>query len=207
MTTTIPRAARAPGGRMEMGMGRILVMAAVACAALASPAAAQGGLAVEVRGGAGVGNYAEAASEFTVAPRPSFGATVSYAVLPAVEVYAGYSRTSFGCDGGFCSLREVTFTSSGVEAGVRAGLPLPASPWVRAGIVSHTLEFSSSPDEGEGVEGRSASGTGFEVGGGVEVRLGRRLAVTPGVRYVRYGAANDDGVAMLVGDVGLRIRM
>jgi hypothetical protein len=41
----------------------------------------------------------------------------------------------------------------------------------------------------------------------VELRLGRRLAITPGIRYVRYGAANDDGVAMLVGDAGLRIRM
>jgi hypothetical protein len=29
------------------------------------------------------------------------------------------------------------------------------------------------------------------------MRAGRTLAVTPGIRYVRYGAANDDGVAML----------
>jgi hypothetical protein len=33
------------------------------------------------------------------------------------------------------------------------------------------------------------------------------VAITPGIRYVRYGAADDDGVAMLVGDVGLRMRM
>jgi hypothetical protein len=39
------------------------------------------------------------------------------------------------------------------------------------------------------------------------VRLGRRLAVTPGIRYVRYGAANGDGVAMLAGDAGIRVRM
>jgi hypothetical protein len=37
------------------------------------------------------------------------------------------------------------------------------------------------------------------------MRVGRMLAVIPGIRYVRYGAASDDGVAMLVEDAGPRI--
>lgn len=181
---------------------KAVFMALAAAAAMAVPAAAQRGIAVEVRGGAAAGNYAEAASDFEIAPQPSFGATVSYAATQLVSVYAGYSRSSFGCETGFCTGRDMTFTSQGIDAGVRLSLPVIASPWVRAGVVSHSLDAEGGTEDGE-----AASGFGFEAGGGVEMRLGRRLSVTPGVRYVRYGSAGEDGVAMLVGDVGLMIRM
>ena len=182
-------------------MRQVLSALAVALVVAAAPAAAQRGIAVEVRGGAGVGNYAEAGTEFELVPQPSFGVAASYAVRPAVEVYAGYSRTEFGCESGFCAGRGMTFTSSGVDAGVRVSLPVAASPWVRLGVVSHTLDFAAS--SGEPRSGESESGVGFEAGAGVEMRLGSRFSATPGVRYVRYG---DDAVAMLVGDVGMRIR-
>jgi hypothetical protein len=180
------------------------VLSAVAAAVMAAaPAQAQlRVLGVEVRGGAAAGNYAAAASDFELLPQPSFGATLSYAVTELVGVYAGYSRNSFGCETGFCAGRDVSFTSQGVDAGVRLSLPVVAGPWVSAGIVSHSLDSDS-----DGTLETSTSGLGFSAGAGVELRLGRRLSVTPGVRYVRYGAAGDDGVAMLVGDVGLRIRM
>lgn len=182
-------------------MRQLLSALAVAAALAASPAAAQRGIAVEVRGGAGVGNYAGAGAEFELAPQPSFGVAVSYALRPAVQVYAGYSRTEFGCEGGFCAGRGMTFTSSGVDAGVRMGLSVPASPWLRVGVVGHTLDFAS--ESGEPRSGESSSGVGFEAGAGVEARLGSRLSLTPGVRYVRYG---EETVAMVVGDVGMRIR-
>ena len=174
----------------------------------AAPAAGQTGLALEVRGGASAGNYAAAASDFEVAPKPAFGATLSYAVTPMIGVYAGYSRSSFGCDTGFCTDRDMTFTSAGVDAGVRLALPLgPVSPWVRAGVVSHSLGYDGTMENGETRQGDGDGSVGFEAGGGVQINLGRRLAVTPGVRYVRYGSAGEDGVAMVVGDVGLVFRM
>lgn len=174
--------------------------------AAASPAAGQRRMAVEVRGGAGVGNHAPAASDLGFAPGPSCGATVSYPAAPRVQVYAGYSRTGFGCEDGFCAGRGMTFTSRGVDAGVRVSLPAAASPWVRAGLVRHALHASPALDDVDPRSGKVASGVGIELGGGAELRLGRTLAVTPGVRYVRYGGG-DDGVAVLVGDVGLRIRL
>jgi opacity protein-like surface antigen len=191
-----------PGG---MRIERFLWMMGIVALAAASPAGAQ--LAVEVRGGAGVGNHAASVSKFGLEPGPSVGAALSWAPRPRVEVYAGYSRTGFGCTGGFCPERGIRFTSHGVDAGVRVRLPSAASPWVRAGVVRHALDYGAAPDGVEPSGGRAAGGTGFEVGGGLEVRVGRTLAVTPGIRYVRYGAAGDDGVAMLVADVGLRIRM
>lgn len=181
----------------------------LAAAALAAvPAQAQRGLAVELRGGASAGNYAGAASDFEAAPLPSLGATASYGVTDRLGVYAGASRSSFGCDTGFCAGREMRFTSQGLEAGVELRLPLPASPWLRAGLVSHSLRYRSDATQGSVARsGEETSGVGFGAAGGVELRLGRRLSVTPGLRYVRYGAAGDDGVALLVGDVGLKIRL
>jgi hypothetical protein len=186
-----------------------LAAGTLAVGALAAvPAQAQRGIALEVRGGASAGNYAGAASDFEMAPQPSFGAAVSYGVTEMVGVYAGFSRSSFGCETGFCEGRDMRFTSQGVDAGVQLSLPVVAGPWVRAGLVSHSLRYHSGAAlESEARDGEEGSGVGFSAAGGVELRLGRRLSLTPGVRYVRYGAAGDDGVAMLVGDVGLKIRM
>ena len=204
--TMIPAAGPAAPRGTSRGRGKRILWMVIAAAAAGSPAAAQRGVAVEVRGGAGVGNHAAAATDFRFEPGPSYGATLSYPLPRTVEVYAGYSRTGFDCAGGFCTAAGRTFTSHGVEAGVRASLPAAASPWVRAGVVRHVLDYTSAPGDPDPSSGKAARGTGFELGGGVQLRLGRTLAITPGIRYVRYGAG-DDGVAMLVGDVGVRIRL
>jgi opacity protein-like surface antigen len=94
-----------------------------------------------------------------------------------------------------------------VDVGAELRLPLPAAPWIRAGLVGHSLHYRAGGNVADVREGEQTSGAGFSAGGGVELRVGRRLSVTPGVRYVRYGAADRDGVALLVGDVGLKIRM
>lgn len=187
---------------------RAVWMALAAAAVLAAPARGQAErLAVEVRAGASAGNYAGAASDFTFAPGLSLGLSVSYALTDRIGVYGGISRSGFGCETGFCEGRTVGFVSRGVDAGVELRLPLPAAPWIRAGLVRHSLRYDAGGIAGEAAEGEEASGVGFSAAGGVELPLGRRLSLTPGLRYVRYGAAADDGVALLVGDVGLEIRM
>jgi hypothetical protein len=173
----------------------------------AAPAAAQGEIAVEVRGGASAGSYAAAGSGLDLHPGPSFGATVSYATSDRLAVYAGFSRSRFGCADGFCADRRTTLTSAGVEAGARLTFPARGAPWLRAGVIRHSLRYESRPVDGGGSTGKETDGVGLEAGGGMEVRLGKRLSLTPGVRYVRYGSADDDGVALVIGDVGLRIRM
>jgi hypothetical protein len=191
---------------------RAVLWALAAAALLAAPVQGQiptERISVELRGGASAGNYAGAASDFEVLPGAAVGAAVSYAATERLSVYAGYTRGSFGCDTGFCADRDVTLTSHGMEAGVRYGfasvaLPrLSVAPWVSLGLVDHSLAVDV--DE---VPGRDdANGFGFSAGAGMELPVRPRLSLTPGIRYVRYGAADDDGVAMLVADVGLRIRM
>ncbi|HEX6036840.1 outer membrane beta-barrel protein [Longimicrobium sp.] len=179
-----------------------VVWMALSAAALAGSADAQlRGFSAEVRAGASAGNYAGAASEFEVLPGAAWGASVSYEAREHLSVHAGYSRASFGCRTGFCADGEARFTSAGLDVGVRYALPYvpAAAPWVSAGIARHALRADAAGEMDD------ASGWGVSVGAGAEVRLDGRLSVTPGVRYVRHGAGDDDA-AMVVADVGLRIR-
>lgn len=179
-------------------------MAGSAAALLAGAAEAQSrGWSVEARIGAAVGNYGGAASELELLPGSAWGASVSIEPVQHVSVFAGYSRAAFGCETGFCAGRDVDFASHGMDAGVRLALPVApaAGPWVSAAVVRRALSVQV-----DGAEGDDASGWGFSAGAGLELRLNDHLSATPGARYVRHGAGGDDA-ALVVADVGLRIRM
>lgn len=192
--------------RTRISMSRLtLLSASLLALLLARPAGAQ--LAVEVRGGAGAGSYEATGAGFQNAPRGAFAASASYAPLPALSVYAGYSRASFGCEEGFCRGVDPTFTTSGVGAGLRASLPLRL--WARAGVVRHQLAVSSTPG-GEGFSDTSDPALGVEAGLGLALPLlGSRFSLTPGVGYLRYGASLDGGdrIAVVTADVGLRLSL
>lgn len=189
----------------ENPMRRIAPLALLLLAALpAGPAAAQ--LSVELRGGAGAGSYEATSAGFQTLPRAAFGVSAAYAPVPSLAVYAGYGRTAFGCEEGFCRDADPTFTTSGVSAGLRVQLPVGA--WARAGVARHRLDVSSTPG-GQPHSGSSEAALGVETGAGWAVSLGRRVSLTPGVGYLRYDAVladgSSDGVAVVTADVGVRV--
>lgn len=198
------RAHRITQALPETPMMRIVPLALLLLAALpARPAAAQ--LSVELRGGAGAGSYEATSAGFQTLPRAAFGVSAAYAPVSALAVYAGYNQAAFGCEEGFCRGADATFTTSGVSAGLR--VQLPAGVWARAGVARHRLGVSSSPG-GEPYSGSSEAALGVEAGAGWALPLGRRVALTPGVGYLRYEAAlggSSDGVAVVTADVGLRV--
>ncbi|HEV2147571.1 MAG TPA: outer membrane beta-barrel protein [Longimicrobiaceae bacterium] len=182
---------------------RTALAAALAPLALlaATPASAQ--LALELRGGAGAGSYGATAAGFQLVPQPAGSAALSYAFRPGLAAYAGYSLVRFGCDEGFCVGANPTFTSRGLDAGVR--VRLPAGLWVRGGAVMHTLEGTGS----RGSESADAA-FGIGAGAGIGIPLGSRLTLTPGVGYTRYTASTSSGdepVAIVTADVGLRFSL
>lgn len=180
---------------------RALLLGALA-ATVALPADAQ--ITLEVRGGAAVGSYEATGAGRQSVPGPSFGATLGYAFTPRLEAFAGYSRDAFGCEEGFCAGVDPTFTRSGAEAGVR--VQLPARLWVRGGVAAHKLGVSSDAPEGDDGSGAAA---GVRLGAGFGIPLGPRLSVTPGIEYSRFTTDLDgggDGVGVIAGGVGLRIR-
>ncbi|HEX7241407.1 MAG TPA: hypothetical protein VF263_14115 [Longimicrobiaceae bacterium] len=184
-------------------MKRLLAALPALALLAAAPAAAQ--LSLEVRGGAGAGSYAATSAGFQSVPQPAASVALAFAPSPRLAVYGGYSFARFGCEDGFCRGVDPVFTSRGFDAGVR--VELPYGLWVRGGPVMHTLDVSSSPG---GVDYSDSSDPAFGIGAGAGLgfRLGRTVTLTPGIGYVRYNAKTEDGsdaVALLTGDVGLRI--
>jgi hypothetical protein len=164
---------------------RILAVAAALAGAAAFAPAARAQLALEARGG-------------LVQPRDAFTAdvpvdgglstevSVTLTPLPFVSVYGAWQKVEFEREGSEGSV----ITDEGWSGGVRLSVPLPVvpiDPWIRAGVLTHELEAG-------GLTGGGDRGVGVEVGGGLRFRLGRGVALTPGVSWTRYGF-DDDAVA------------
>lgn len=169
--------------------------------ALSAPASAQ--FSVELRGGGAVGNHQPAAAGLETGIAPAFSAAAEVRVHSLVSLYAGYSRASFGCEEGFCTDRDVTFTSSGIGSGLR--LDPSGLPWLRTGLVYHGLEVQSA----DGTEDWDP-GIGYEIGSGLSFSPGRRIHLLPGVSYRRH-LATADGVeattSLLIAEIGVRISL
>jgi hypothetical protein len=183
---------------------RLALLPLLAAAALlaARPAAAQ--LTLEARAGFSVGNDEAAASRLEPRPRPAVSLGAEYAATRTLSVYAGVSRAAFGCEEGFCTDRDVSFSSTGADAGLR--LHLPHLPWLRAGVLYHTLSTTTraGPDPGESSSGQ---GFGYEVGAGVTIPLLRRVRLLPGLGYRTHSAASGDQVSIVSAEMGIAFRM
>ncbi|NIP83028.1 MAG: outer membrane beta-barrel protein [Gemmatimonadetes bacterium] len=176
-------------------------LAAALALALAAPACAQR-LALELTAGAAVGRYSETGAGLELLPGPSFGATLEAEVSESLAAYAGYVRSSFGCEEGFCADRDVTLTSQGAVLGGRwsAGLP-----WVRAGVTLQSLDVDAA-GAGESTD----AALGWDLGAGIQLAVGGRTRIRPGVAYRRHGASTDrsDGHAgVLALHVGVAVAL
>lgn len=182
-------------------VGRIAgVLALAAVALVVRPAAASAQrFAIELGAGAAIGTYSESGAGLETVPGPAFEALLQAALTESVAAYAGFSRASFGCDEGFCTDRDVTFTSQGLVVGARWSQGLP---WVRAGLALQALD----------VDARSASesadvGLGWDLGAGLEVGVSG-VRFRPGLVYRRHRAETGLGgghVAILLAQVGVAI--
>lgn len=167
---------------------------------------------VEVRGGLAfpTGDFAESEEDVaSVETGYTFGANATYHFIPLVGIYAGYTRNQFGVEG----IDELEVIDQGFSAGVRLAIPtplIPIDPYVKAGLVYHTLGFEFEGDDEDFID--SDNSLGFEVGAGLGFGLGPKLSVTPQVTYTRYeprydGETDDFTVEHLRVDVGLRLRI
>jgi hypothetical protein len=180
----------------------LLVLLASPALLAARPAAAQ--LTIEARGGFSVGNDEAAASRLEPRPRPAVSLGAEYEATRLLSVYAGLSRAAFGCEEGFCTRRDVSFASSGADAGLR--LHLPRLPWLRAGVLYHTLTATTraGPDPGASSSGQ---GFGYEVGAGGTIPLMRRVRLLPGVSYRTHSAEAGDHVSIVSAELGVAFRL
>ena len=173
-------------------MRRALLACVLALGLGAGPAAAQ--LSVEIRGGGAIGNHLPAAAGLEPIPGPAFSVGLEYRAHPLASLYAAYSRAAFGCEQGFCTGREVTFSTSGPGAGVR--LHAPRFPWVRLGAVRYGTGVDT-----DGISESVDPAIGFEAGAGASIPLAGRLRLLPGL-YLR-SQPGDTRTTLLGADLGL----
>ncbi len=154
------------------------VLAAVA--ASAGDARAQMGIPLSVEGRL---DYAVPTGDFddAVDEGVSVGGGVSLGIQPGLALYGSYSSTRFGVS--LTSDEVPDAKDTGFSVGLTAAIPgggASVAPWIGAGDVFHTLELG-------GVETGIDEQVGFEVGGGVALRVAPNVRLTPGVGFRRYG--------------------
>jgi hypothetical protein len=121
--------------------------------------------------------------------------------------YLGFSQHRFGCDETVCpGGKEWASTGFDVAFRIVLGGRRPLRPWIQGGLHTHRVEGRVL--EGGGVRTlHSDQGGGYEVGGGVLIKVGNRTSLSPGVRVglgnVPFPDRGNMSLRFLVFDLGL----
>ena len=182
---------------MRTDGARISFLLAVVLLGCGTPATAQLSVGARVLAAQPVGDRGEGLDAGV-----GFGVDVGYDLRPGLSLYAGFSRTTFPVEG----VEGADRVDSGIDAGVVTTRDLGGVPLrFRGGIVLHEAETHLAGREGGEDDGES--GVGLESGVGVLLRLGRHLALTPGLAYTAYPQGDPGGVSQLRVEVGARSRL
>ena len=176
----------------------------------ATAAAQEGAYAFQIRGGETlpVGTFRDDATgwEERAGRGPSLGMGFNFPLYRFVGGYLGFSQHRFACDQDICP-RGNAWVSTGYDVALRVALGRRGiRPWIQGGI--HTSRIEGRTLQGGDVENlRSEGGWGHEVAGGILVKVGERMSLSPGVRYgsvdVPFSAHPTMGLRYLVLDLGL----
>ena len=171
-----------------------LGVAAIICTAVSTPVAAQRVIG-EVRLGATVGSHTATAAGLELLPGASLGVLVEVSVNGPVGVYAGLVQTTFGCDAGFCTDRDVVITGRSAAGGIalRRG-----RVWTRLGLLYGVVQPETE-------ESSSAAGLGFDGSVGIEFRIAR-VIFSPGIVLRRHDGGDDPNTERAV-SLGLELGM
>ncbi len=175
------------------------------------PVAGQAGpFAFQVRGGSTVPVLGFRSQDRGWEGKTGQGATLSMGfTIPLIGPlggYLGFGQYRFGCDENVCSDGK-SWVSTGFDVALRLLLGQDAvGSWIQAGLHTHRMEGWVL----QGEESRyltSQGGGGYEVGGGILVKVGERMSVSPGLRYGEGSVPFSDRPSLrpryLVLDVGL----
>jgi opacity protein-like surface antigen len=194
--------------RAVPGAAALLLLTAVyAASAAAQTPAPVSRWSLELRAGTAIGDYEPASSGGDHATAFSWGASVGYAAWPRISLLAGYSRTGFGCEKGFCQGRNVGYTGAGADLGVEAHLWAHRStPWLRVSGLLHRLHTSwDAQEDPASVSASSDAAAGLELAAGWLWHAYGRFALNPGLRFGTYRARFPDAEAGRVNHMALEL--
>ena len=144
----------------------------------------------EFRFGGAVGSQTTTAAGLELVPGPSVVGLLEIGLVRPVYAYGGLIWTTFGCEQGFRSGRDVRFSGQSLALGF--GLR-PRPFWTRVALLYGVI----APDDDDTQD----LGLGFAVSSGVDVYLGR-FRFSPGLAYRRHFSDTDRAVS-LSGELGL----
>lgn len=184
---------------------------ALASVLKAVPASGQEGpFGFQIRTGATLPVASFREGEGSWAGRSGGGTTIgmgfTFPLYAFVGGYMGFSQHRFACDDTVCPAGK-DWISTGFDASLRIVMGRRAlRGWVQGGVHTHRIEGRIRAPVG--VKSlASEGGGGYEVGGGVLVKVGRRTSLSPGVRFglgnVPFPARSTMGLRYLVFDLGL----
>ncbi len=113
---------------------------------------------------------------------PSFGMGFTFPFRRFVDGYLGFSQHRFGCDEDVCQEGQ-EWVSTGFDLALRIVMgDRRLRPWIQGGL--HTPRIEGRIAQEGGARGLTSSGgVGYEFGGGLLVKVGERMSLSPGLRY------------------------
>lgn len=197
MSRRTPKRLRAPA-TAAIACGLATVLGPAAANAQEENGAAQF-MQVEFRAGLTVGSHSGSGAALDIAPSLSFDLAVRRQMWRRVALFAGYYRTAFGCEEGFCAEQSVGITGNHAAVGAEWG---SGGPWLRLGLLAGVTSAGTDGDA-------PSFGAGVLGAGGLRIGAGR-LQFMPGISY-RWMSANtatesDQAIALAL-DLGLAYRI
>ncbi len=138
---------------------------------------------------------------------PNFSMGFTFPAPGPLGAYVGFGQRSFECDTAVCPEGH-RWTSTSFDVALRGVVGKGrVRGWVQGGLHTNRMEGRILSAGGRGVRLTSDGGGGFEVGGGLLVRIGARTSLVPGVRYGWGEAPFPESAAMdlryLMVDLGI----
>ncbi len=164
----------------------LLLLGIASAGAAPGPLAGQGGFAFQIRGGRTL-SLADFRSEDEGWEGRAGGGNAlamgfTFPLPGPLGAYVGFGQYRFACDEDVCPAGK-DWISTGFDVALRAVLgQARIRSWLQAGFHNHRVHGRVL--EGRGVRTTTSDGGGgFEVGGGLLIRIGQRTSLAPGVRY------------------------
>lgn len=115
---------------------------------------------------------------------PGFGAEflLHYRIVEHTGVYAGWGWNKFNAENSFAG-QDMDFEETGYVFGVQFKHPLGQTPlnyYLRLGGLYNHIEIENT--EGE-IVADSKHGLGFQLAGGIHIKLNESWSITPGVKF------------------------
>ena len=117
----------------------------------------------------------------TLNPGVGFEGIFHYLLLERIGVYAGWGWNKFGADESFAG-NDISFEETGYVFGLQFKHLIGKSAtsyYLRTGGLYNHIELENDGD----VTHDSGHGFGWQVAGGVDIKLGINWSITPGVKF------------------------